>query len=98
MTRGAENVIAKIAGGEKERKKRKWNSSTWPSLDRRTGLFIQSVSQCSDFETTTSLSLAENLRSDQRGSDRRRRARKARDCGEDCVPIFEDFSSLKEDC
>ena len=46
-----------------ERKRRKWNSSTW--------IGATSFSRCSDFEATTSLSLAENLRSDQRGSDLR---------------------------
>ena len=61
----AENVIVKIAGEEKERKENGILQPGRPWI----GAPASSFSQCSDFEPTTSLSLAENLRSDQRGSE-----------------------------
>ena len=67
--REAENVIAKIASEEKERKKERKNERGENGILQPgwIGATASSFSRCSDFEATTSLSLAENLRSDQRG-------------------------------
>lgn len=88
----AENVIVKIAGEEKERKENGILQPGRPWIGASASSFSQSVSArtlnrqhlCLSPKICVSISVGV--------SDLRRRRRKERDCGEDYVPIFEDFS------